>query len=172
MTRYDETNAECVVLTFKEGLLSPIAHDLRLRVGRFWLEVDEASGSLVGEFDTASVRVETAMRDGAANPSALSPVDMEKIAAQIQSEVLESTRFPKATFRARSLQKRQAGGYDVEGDLSLHGVSRALSGHTEVVARRRVFETKLHQPDFGITPFRAMFGTLKIRPEVVVRVTV
>ena len=172
MTRYDETSAECVVFTFKEGLLSPIAHDLRLRVGRFWLELDDAGGSLVAEFDTASVRVETAMRDGVPNPSALSPADMDKIAAQIQSDVLESTRFRKATFRSRSLQKREAGGYDIDGELSLHGVSRALRGRSEVVAGRQVFETKLHQPDFGITPFRAMFGTLKIQQDVVVRLTV
>ena len=33
-------------------------------------------------------------------------------------------------------------------------------------------ELKLNQPDFGITPYRAMLGTLKIQPEVTIRITV
>jgi len=30
MPRYDQTQAECLVFTFKEGLLSKIAHDLKV----------------------------------------------------------------------------------------------------------------------------------------------
>jgi polyisoprenoid-binding protein YceI len=172
MARYDQTTAECLVLTFKEGLLSPIAHDLKLRFGSFWLEVDVAAATLVAEFDTASLRVVTAMKDGAPNPHALSAADVDKIAEQIRADVLESRRFPKATFRARTLSARDAGGYAFEGELSLHGASRPLRGQSEVVAGRQVFETKLHQPDFGITPFRAMLGTLKIQADVLVRLTV
>jgi hypothetical protein len=30
----------------------------------------------------------------------------------------------------------------------------------------------LNQPEFGITPYRAMMGTLRIKPEVRVRISV
>jgi hypothetical protein len=35
-----------------------------------------------------------------------------------------------------------------------------------------VAEIKLHQPDFGIKPFTAALGALKVKPDVVVRVSV
>jgi hypothetical protein len=33
-----------------------------------------------------------------------------------------------------------------------------------------VGEVTLHQPDYGIKPYSAMLGTLKIRPDVKVRI--
>ena len=67
---------------------------------------------------------------------------------------------------------RPDGGYDLGGELTLHGVTRPLSAQTRVVAGRQQLEVTLHQPDFGITPYRAMLGTLKIQANVTVRITV
>ncbi len=169
MPRFDSGNARCDVFTFKEGLLSPVAHDLRLRVGSFSIEVDEAAGSVIATFDTSSLSVDTPMKDGAENPSALSDADKLKIASQIREEVLHTQRFPEATFRSASLTKRADGGYDVSGELTLHGRTRPLQARTQLVSGRQQLEVELHQPDFGITPFKAMLGTLKIRAGVVVR---
>lgn len=169
MQRYDENNAKCVVLTFKEGLLSPVAHDLRLLVQRFRIEV--ADGAVTGSFDTASLIVDCPMKDGVENPTALSAADKAKIAAQIREEVLASARFPQATFRSSSCAQRADGGYDVTGELTLHGVSRQLSARSELVDGAQRLELTLHQPDFGITPFRAMLGTLKIQADVRVVIT-
>jgi polyisoprenoid-binding protein YceI len=171
MPSYGPENAECVVFTFKEGLLSPIAHDLRLVVARFSLEVDEAKSSVIASFDTGSLRVDTPMKDGAENPSALSGADKEKIAAQVREDVLHSAKFPSATFRSSSVTARPDGGYDLSGDFTLHGVTRPLAAQTRVFAGRQQLELTLHQPDFGITPYRAMLGTLKIQANVRVRIT-
>lgn len=170
MTRYDANNAECFVFTFKEGLLSPVAHDLRLRVGHFSIEVDEAAQTVVASFDTNSLSVDTPMKDGAENPSALSASDKQKIAGQIRDDVLHSARHPQVVFRGRVLAARSDGGHDLQGELTLHGVTRPLVAHTRAVAGRQQLELTLHQPDFGVTPYRAMLGTLKIRPDVTVRI--
>lgn len=171
MPHYDSSNAECFVLTFKEGLLSPIAHDLRLVVGKFSIEVDDANSALNASFDTGSLRVDTAMKDGVENPSALSDADKQKIAAQIREDVLHSAKHPSATFRSSAVSARADGGYDLSGELTLHGVTRPLQAQTRVVAGRQCLELTLHQPDFGITPYRAMLGTLKIRADVTIRIT-
>jgi polyisoprenoid-binding protein YceI len=171
MPSYDASNAECRVFTFKEGLLSPIAHDLRLIVGNFSIEVDDATHALSASFDTGSLRVDTPMKDGVENPSALSDADKQKIAAQIRDDVLHSAKYPNATFRSSSVIARADGGYDLDGELTLHGVTRPLQAQTRLVAGRQCLELTLHQPDFGITPYRAMLGTLKIRADVTVRIT-
>ncbi|MEZ4248058.1 MAG: hypothetical protein R3B99_07445 [Polyangiales bacterium] len=42
MSTFDATRAECSVFTYKDGLLSKIAHDLRVKVERFEVKVDGA----------------------------------------------------------------------------------------------------------------------------------
>lgn len=171
MPRYDAHNADCFVFTFKEGLLSPIAHDLRLRVTSFAIEVDAVSNAVLASFDTSSLRVDAPMKDGTENPSALSAADKHKIAGQIREQILHSERYPQAQFRSSAVSPRADGGYDLRGELTLHGVARPIDAQTRAVAGRQQLELRLHQPDFGITPFRAMLGTLKIRADVLVRVT-
>jgi YceI-like domain len=170
MPRFDQTNAECSIFTFKEGLLSSVAHDLRIAVTRFELALD--GGSLTARFDATSLRVDTPMKDGAPNPSALGAADKEKIAAQIRDDVLHSSRFPEAVFRSTSLTAQGDGGYEVAGELTLHGVTKEVRVRSHLVSGRQEVELRLHQPDFGITPYRAMLGTLKIQPDVVVRLRV
>jgi hypothetical protein len=173
MPSYDSTSAECFVFTFKEGLLSPIAHDLRLRITRFSLEVDAAASSVVARFDTNSLLVDCPMKEGAENPSALSASDKQKIAGQIRDDVLHGSKHPEAVFRSRTVTARGDGGYDLDGELTLHGVTKPLGAcRTRLVAGRQQLELRLHQPDFGITPYRAMLGTLKIQADVTVRITV
>ena len=170
MPKYDSSQAECFIFTFKEGLLAPMAHDLRISVQSFSIEVDDAKTSVVATFDTSSLRVDTPMKDGAENPSALSASDKEKIAGQIREDELHSGKFPQATFRSMSVAARADGGYDVSGELTLHGVTRPLQAKTQLVGGRQQLDLSLNQPEFGITPYKAMLGTLKIQPDVKVRV--
>jgi polyisoprenoid-binding protein YceI len=170
MATYDAQDSQCFVFTFKEGLLSPMAHDLRIAIGTFSIDVDEASGSIVASFDTSSLRVDTPMKDGAENPSALSASDKEKIAGQIREDVLHSSKFPAATFRSTSVSKRADGGFDITGDLTLHGTTKPIQARSELSGGRQQVELTVHQPDFGITPYKAMLGTLKIQPDVKIRI--
>jgi polyisoprenoid-binding protein YceI len=170
MPKFDESQAECLVFTFKEGLLSKIAHDLKLRVTRF--SVDLTPASVRAEFDLHSLRVVTAMKDGKENPEALSDADKTKIADQIAKEVLHADQHPTAVFTSRSLTQRGDGGYSIVGDLSLHGVTKSVRAESQKEGERQVGSIELHQPDYGITPFKAMMGTLKVKADVIVRTSV
>ncbi len=160
MPTYDASNAECRVFTFKEGLLSAVAHDLEIDVERFEVEVAD-DGSIVASFDAASLRVLDAVVDGTRAPGKLSARDKKKIDAYILSDVLRTKRHPKVRF-----ESTKVGESSVEGRLELHGRSKQISlrrlGEAEA-------EVTLHQPDFGIKPFSAMLGTLKIKPGIRVR---
>ena len=172
MPLYDEKNAQCRVFTFKDGLLSKVAHDLELSATRFSVHVDRDALSIKMELDPRSLRVLHAVQAGGAAPQALSDADKEKIAAQIQKEVLHVERHPSIAFSSRQVSARSDGGYSVRGDLNLHGTTRSISFETRVEGHQQVAELELHQPDYGIVPFKAMLGTLKVKPDVRVRVAI
>jgi polyisoprenoid-binding protein YceI len=172
MPRYTQNEAEALVFTFKDGLLSKVAHDLKVSITRFSLDFDPAAAKITAEFDPSSLRVINAVHDGAEDPKALSDADKDKIAAQIQNEVLETGAHPKATFTSTKVVRRPDGGYSITGDLTLHGATRPVSAESRVEGGRLVAEVPLNQPDFGIVPFKAMMGTLKVKPEVRVRISI
>lgn len=120
------------------------------------------------EFSASSLRVIEAVEGRQLRPGRLSSADKAQIERNIAEQVLEAARYPKIAFRTANITPG-AGGYRMSGTLSLHGHERAI----EVVAQRRPnagFESDvvLQQPDFGIRPFRALAGTLRVRPELLV----
>jgi len=165
----DASIARCTVLTFKEGLLSTVAHDLKIRVLRFSIEVDVERAIVQARFDPRSLRVDCAMRDGLDNPGALASRDRAEIDRIIQDQVLHTSRFPEIALTSGSFSASPEG-WTVSGKLSLHGVLRPISARIARKGNALATEVRLHQPDYGIQPFTALLGTLKIKPDVVVRI--
>ena len=168
MPRFDATQAECRVFTFKEGALSAVAHDLELSVGRLTIDVD-ADLTIDARFGLDALRVLHALKDGRAT-SSLSDGDKRKIERTMADDVLAVRRHPEATFRGKA--EPAGDGYRITGELTLHGRARPLTVTTRALDGRQVAEVTLHQPDFGIKPFSAMLGTLKVKADVKVRVAV
>jgi len=164
MARYDASSAEVAVFSFKEGLLSAVAHDLKLMARRFTIEAE--GERITAQFDAGSLEVVTAMKDGAEHSGSLSDSMKGDIQKNLQRDVLDLKRFPTITFEASSV-----GATSVEGRLTLHGVTKTVSGRRVDAGGRRIAEFRFDQRDFGIKPFSAMLGTLKIKPEVLVRVS-
>ncbi len=171
MTRYDQASGSCCVYTFKEGLLSAVAHDLKIRVGRWSLTVGDDGGSVEGTFDPKSLEVECAMKSGREAPSTISARDKRKIGDNIQKDVLKTKRHGEIRFAASSVEA-DGDGYQVAGALTLAGRSRNLRVAVRRAGDQLEATVRLNQPDFGIKPFSAMLGTLKIQAEVEVRIVV
>jgi hypothetical protein len=168
--RYEAGQAECWIFTFKEGLLSAVAHDLKLRVTKLAVVVDGESG-VEATFDAGSLVVATPREDGRDAPGLLSGPDKRTIEGNIRADVLEAHDFPEIRF-ASTRVARENEGWRVEGKLTLHGRTRSIAFTTRAEGGKQVAEITLHQPDFGIRPYRAMLGTLRIAPDVRVRVEV
>jgi polyisoprenoid-binding protein YceI len=150
-------------------LLSPVAHDLKLKVTRFSLTV--AADRVEGRWDAGSLEVASVMRDGREVPGALGRRDFDKIAKTIREDVLSSRRHPEIAFRSDSVVVDGERAV-VKGSLTLAGKSRPLTIEAGKRHGRWIAEVSLHQPDFGIKPYSAMFGTLRIKPDVKVVVSV
>ncbi len=160
---HDASTAECLVYTFREGLFSAVGHDLCLRVERFAVEVtgDAAAPSILARFDAASLR---AIGD-------VAPADARKIERNAADDVLEARRFPTIEFRSTRVV-RDGERARIEGQLSLHGVTRPLVADAVADASDWRAEVRLDQRDFAIKPFSAMLGTLRVRADVLVRIRV
>ncbi|HVN85192.1 MAG TPA: YceI family protein [Candidatus Binatia bacterium] len=171
MTHFDASTAECLVFTFKEGLLSAIAHDLKIRVGRFTISVDEATRAIEAHFDARSLRVVCAMVDGVESRDALTPANKAEIEGNIARDVLDARAFPDIRFISSGATEQKAA-YAVKGMLTIRDQSRRITVKIRRDGSRYVAHANVHQPDFGIEPYRALFGTLKVQADVTVQVVV
>lgn len=168
--RFDPSTAEVLVLTYKEGLLSPVAHDLKIQVTRFTIDLADDFMSVESTFDATSLRVVTAMKDGRENPGALSDRDRRTIEGNIVDEVLEAKKYPEIRYASGSIARREDRAL-IAGTLTMHGTSRLCTVEALLNNGTWFTRARLHQPDWGIKPYSAMLGTLRIQPEVTVTVT-
>jgi hypothetical protein len=158
--RYDATTAECLVFTYREGLLAVVGHDLCLRVGRFTVEIGD-DDTIRADFDAASLR-----------PSGdLSPADARKIERNAAEDVLDARRFPAVAFRSTQV-KRDGDRARIAGTLALHGVTRPIAFDAVAGGVAWRAEVRLDQRDFGIRPFVALLGALRVRADLLVRISV
>lgn len=157
------------VLTFKDGFLSGVAHDLELALDRFRIEWDLRHVSAT--FDTRSLRVLHAVVSGRPARDTLSARDRRKIEQTIAADVLLTTRHPEARFESDSVEV-EGDGFVVRGTFTLAGGRQEVSAHVRREGARYTSELVLDQRGFGITPYSAMLGTLKLKPEVRVHISV
>jgi polyisoprenoid-binding protein YceI len=160
-------NAACVVLVFREGLLAPVGHDLLLRATSFAIHVADDERQVSAEVDATSLRVLTAMRDGRPLPAALRAGDARDIEATIL-EVLGARKHPTIRFASSSVTPRE-GGFDVDGRLTLAGATRPVVLPVRRAGDKLATEVRIHQPEFGIRPYTALLGAVRVRPDVVVK---
>ncbi len=154
------------VFTFKTGVLSRVAHDLRFSLRRFEIE---ASGTDVrGRFWPDSLDVEGVMSAGALDAQALSTSDREDITRTLRTKVLHTERFAVAEFRAHVRVENDADRM-LDGELELHGRTLPLAirlDENRGVARGQV---ELQPSRWGIEPYKALLGAIKLQDRVLVR---
>lgn len=167
MPRFDQATASCEIHTFREGLLAAIGHDLRIAVTRFTIDVDEATKAIRASFDARSLKVLGALGGGS-----VSAKDAAEIEENIQTKVLEGARYPTITFTSSAVE-RAGDGYSVRGELDLHDKRRMISATSRASGDgHQIVDVTLHQPDFGIKPYKAPLGVIKVKPDVIVRIRV
>ncbi len=158
------------VYTYKEGLLSKLAHDLQIDVKNFKvnLNVPEAgltSGSLEVELQADSVKVDCAMKEGEPQPDTLKEKDIADIEKDMAKKVLHPDKYPTVNFCSKEIKEKEAG-YHVNGELSLHGVTKTIDFDIDTNGDNLKGRFSILQKDYGIKPFKAMLGTLRIKNEI------
>lgn len=163
------------VFTFREGLLARLAHDLRLRVEAF--EITLHRGEVRAWFEAASLRVDGVAEGERVDSEELSAKDKAKIQETVQTELLNAARHPRIELRGvlRESSKTRV----LEGTLRLNGVEqrveipvRAAEGGSPNADGRAISAELVITPSrFGIKPYRAIGGAIRLQDRVVVRAT-
>ncbi len=156
----------------KAGLLSGLAHNHEIGVksfsGRIVVpEAGASGGSLELDVNAQSLMV---------LDKKPSEEDKKKIYSSMHSEVLESAKYQKISFKSASvsdLKKTGDGyGFTLNGDLTLHGVTKRIAVPVNATITpqqlRAIGKYTLRQSDYGIKPYSAAGGTIKVKNEVVV----
>lgn len=177
--RVDPAQSRLVVNALPGGLLSSALH-------AHHFEPEEWSGEVAWDPDHpgsvgVEVRVATdSLRD---HQPKLSAKDIAKVEGQVRGpEILDAARYPSIVFRAaefRAAQLPSGGSGEVRGTLvgtlTLHGNSRPL----QLPIQGRVASDRLEaaatatfkQSDFGIKPYKTALGTISVKDEITVEVS-
>ena len=115
------------------------------------------------------VSVLTAMKDGRDDQGTLSDGDKKKILANISDDVLASRRYPTVSFESTGVRE-QGNTRVVIGNLTLHGQTRSVTATVREDGAHWTTDVTLQQTQFGIKPYNALMGALKVKDDV--RVTV
>jgi YceI-like domain len=153
-------NGSLKIRTRRTGGAAKAGHDLVIEVESWQATLDpEAQPALTLVADSRTLRV----LDGTGGIKSLSDGDKADIKKTIDKEVLKGCAIE---FRSSEVQKT-AGGLSVRGELTLNGkqapvtfdLTTADDGHVAGIA-------KVAQTAFGMKPYSALFGALKVADEV------
>jgi hypothetical protein len=87
-------------------------------------------------------------------------------------EVLQTETYPEIVLTSSSVKKQEAD-YLVAGQLVVHGQTREIAFSVSNENKSLyVVDVSLRLPDFGITPFSALFGAIRIKPDVLVHIEI
>jgi polyisoprenoid-binding protein YceI len=155
--------------TFRDGLVAQAGHDLTIDAVRWSGEIvvadDLSPASLEVTVDLGALVV----RGGTGGIKPLSDRDKREIAVTAR-KVLSADRNPEARFTAASFEPSADGG-TIAGTLTLASQSRPLRLQVSQTAPGRYHaSTTIRQTDFGIKPYSAFLGSLKVADAVEVEV--
>jgi hypothetical protein len=154
--RLGPENGTLTVRTGKGGAAAKAGHNLVLEVTRWEATLDDAAAELTA--DARSLRV----RSGSGGISPLGDEEKAGIAQTIDEEVLKGTAI---VFRSTSV-RRDGDHYEVAGELELSGKRQPLGFSLDVAAGHVTGSARVKQTDWGMKPYSALFGTLKVADEV------
>ncbi|HTX30770.1 MAG TPA: YceI family protein [Solirubrobacteraceae bacterium] len=156
---------ELLVHTRRQGAAAKAGHDLEMVVTQWSarLEIGEAS-SLSLSADSSSFQV----REGRGGMKALGEDDKANIGQTIDDEVLKRTAIE---FRSTAVEGTADGDHlRVYGELELMGRTHPVEFDLELRGDELTGRAAVKQTDFGMKPYSALFGALKVADEVVITV--
>jgi len=159
------------VFTFKAGLLARVAHDLRLTLRQHEIKVHarRVQASAVAE----SLAIDGVMTPSGLDTRTLSAKDQRSILETMHNEILLSRRYPRIEIEGSIQTQADRGNrHTFNGELRLRGQARPIQ--TELIRSgdtlQSVFELK--PSEFGIAPYKALGGAIKLEDRVRVSISV
>jgi polyisoprenoid-binding protein YceI len=149
-----------------------LAHDLILTATRWngTLNVDAdnpAASSADLTIDARSIEIVEAV----GGMKSLSDKDRRDIGKNIDEKVLQTGKFPELKFASSSVSGSEPN-FTAAGNMTIVGNTRPANVAINVNGTTVTAKTTISQKDFGIKPFSAMMGAIKLRDDVEFELTV
>ena len=153
------------VRTGRTGTVAKAGHDLLLQVTEWsgTLVVGDDAGVAL-DADATSLRV----REGTGGLKPLDADDYANIEQTIDDDVLKRQDI---AFRATRVEET-ADGLSVTGDLTLRGATHPIAFDLAAAGGRLTGTAVIKQTEWGMKPYTALFGALKVADEVRVEIDV
>jgi polyisoprenoid-binding protein YceI len=146
------------VHTKRGGAAAKAGHDLELHVTSWEAALDLDAGTAELSADPTSLRV----IKGEGGMQALGEEDKDNIRKTIDSDDLQER---KIMFRSASVTG-SGDRYRVDGELTLYGSTQPVSFDLTVAGDAVSARATVTQTRWGMKPFSALFGTLKVLDDV------
>jgi polyisoprenoid-binding protein YceI len=168
-----------IVRTWKDGAAASLAHDHAIRATEFSGEAtyDPAAPEATKLQVTAQVASMIVDEDkdrayvGIPTDKPVPEKDRRSVDDTLKgAECLEAKKFPTVAFKSTKLEKSADGKLTLHGDLTLHGVTKGVKMPITIEEKDgKVVGTgsfKLKTSDYGIKPYSAFLGAVKVKDEV------
>jgi polyisoprenoid-binding protein YceI len=163
--RLTPESGELLVKTGRTGMGRRAGHDLVIEVTRWQGEVTLASAEPENSMVSVEVDVDSLeVREGLGGVKPLTDRDRADIKNTLR-DILDSEIHPEIRFNSTSVT-RSAESATVEGDLTIRGETEPVTVSAELTDDRVRGSTTVAQSRWGIKPYSAFLGALKVADEV------
>lgn len=164
------SNGRLTFDTSREGVAGLLGHDLTLEAtswsATLTIADDPAECAVQATIDLDALTVVSGT--GGAKP--LSDKDRREIIKNAHKS-LEVAKHPRAEFTSTSISGSWESGATVDGTLRLHGTTQPITAKVTVDGNQFTLRATIVQTQFGIKPYSAMLGALKLADPVELTVT-
>lgn len=157
------------ILTRREGVAARVGHDLKIEATRWYAQVTHNPSDLSATTISATIEPDSLRtREGTGGAGPLTDRDRSEIDTNIR-RILGSSPL---TFTSTRIVPDGTNG-TVEGELTLNGVTRPVQLQvTSDDGLHYRAEATIVQSEYGIKPYRAFLGALKLRDQIEVQIEV
>ena len=156
---------------YREGVASKMGHDLVIEVKDWSAKVDAHPDDLSQSSVEATAEVPSfTVVEGTGGTKPLTRTDKADIKKNIDEKILKDTST--ITFRSNGTATVSGSRVSVPGELTINGTSRPIDVDIELDGGKARARFKVVQSQFGIKPFKAFMGALKVRDDVEVELEV
>ena len=157
----DTQRSTVTVRVFKSGLFRAFADDHIVQAPLVEGSLDDSA--------TPHVQIVIDARRMRVLDPGLSAKDRQEVEGRMLGpEVLDVNRFQWISFHSVAVQRLDAGGWLVRGELDLHGRIHGVLVNVKPEGGHYKGSVPVRQSDFGIVPISVAGGTVKVKDEIVI----
>jgi polyisoprenoid-binding protein YceI len=166
------SDGSILVKVFRDGLAKKVGHDLVMELTQWDITITR-DGDWESARISASGNVNSfEVREGVGGVKALSAGDRDDIVKNIGKKVLDTKKHQQIGFVSTAIKPAGESHGTVTGDLTIEGQTRPVDVDVTMAGGRAKATFTIVQSKWGIKPFSAMMGALKVRDAVEVEIDV